>query len=680
MAVRLFEPRCKSAPSGCDSQSHATGVQPLRPISPSSVGKLQSFSRSPLSSASGNRQFLRTPLSGASGIQPLTPVLNRARSAPNWLLLEQSVSPPNFRDRAVPTLLLSSSSAAALENAENESRMRRLRLPQAATDEKMEQLETARRLMAQRLSNADAKEIRQEDDCTHQFELLSKSVDNLRLKHASLGSSNATGKDRDETVRSNSNKQKIAEDLQEKLEAYKFARKIDPELPPLERLGPSTEPPPAQDIVQNNTSASSLKINTAEVRATVCASRGLELQRRIDIANRRKAEGRLRKMQAKRDEVAKTAGRQERASKFTKNAYDSLGCLSHCRNVSGAWLAILALGNVLKCLKEQVDFVKSTGREKQEYVVEKWRRLSEGKMFVGPYVHKVFTLAATMLDPDVARRLRLMKDMVSVMERIKAKREQAKCLWTSMQSWRIGGVLFMCLKTLVRRILLIQGWWRSCSRRIQKVLNKVVSQWMKVEYKLVLREYVAERQQINKKYGLEEVIQLPPASDLKVVVKCVDEVARTHFLRHELRARRYNLLQDIYIWEHEYKDLMLKTQDLRLKEEQEFEVNHFVGAGGTMERTYPLFVFPPVQPSYLPSDKEVLNMIRRARIERHGYTKIEQDPGGLWETRRRSNMSVRMLTPMVSPIQKKADDISRNFVRMRQSSTVRVFGSKGQKF
>lgn len=95
-------------------------------------------------------------------------------------------------------------------------------------------------------------------DFTGTVEQLSATISELRNRHQSWDAEKV-----DRKSPSASATKRSQNELRKKLEAYKMVRKLEPEMPPLERLSPLRRPArPAENVIKRNTSLQALQRNS----------------------------------------------------------------------------------------------------------------------------------------------------------------------------------------------------------------------------------------------------------------------------------------------------------------------------------------------------------------------------------------------------------------------------------
>merc|ERR1712176_1238079 len=139
-------------------------------------------------------------------------------------------------------------------------------------------------------------------------------------------------------------------------------------------------------------------------------------------------------------------------------------------------------------------------------------------------------------------------------------------------------------------------------------------------------------------------------------------------IEHELRARRYNLLPQIFIWQEDLRRWQAEVHDW----EATREASHVLGHNAHLERD--VFRWPPTRPSYLPTAEEILEMCNRARAHpsNRGWTRInstraeDRSPqaGTGRAARRRSSLPVPEAIPKREVDEVDDDDLKKIGIRL----------------
>lgn len=107
-------------------------------------------------------------------------------------------------------------------------------------------------------------------------------------------------------------------------------------------------------------------------------------------------------------------------------------------------------------------------------------------------------------------------------------------------------------------------------------------------------------------------------ADERVQLQMMDDRARRRFIGQELRARRYLLLPQIYVWEDDMRSYLSELHEWRETKRALAVVTDLEDA---WQKAGPM-PWPPAKPSYIPSDEELLLMYRRARKDPRDVTQI----------------------------------------------------------
>lgn len=292
------------------------------------------------------------------------------------------------------------------------------------------------------------------------------------------------------------------------------------------------------------------------------------------------------------------------------------GCLGHLPGLHAAWLTIAAAVSFARCANEEMKFGRQSCREQHTYVSENWNSLKSGQLPHGLLVDTVMDLKERMDTPEFSSRLSLIECILSIRLRLRFARRSAQCMTTCLQTWQPGAA-FMLFQRLARRVRFLQLWWRIWRRKLRSLREQVSMRWLQLE-EVMLREEIAEEELLTRKPN-------PLSREALLECKRVPEPDRLKFLRHELRFRRYQLLPAIRLWETEVER---RNAELQRHQEQ----SEAMKAIGAEHDGVPIFLFPPPEPSQLPDDKDLGEMIRRARRKPENWSKIPTDRGGgFWQ-------------------------------------------------
>jgi len=165
--------------------------------------------------------------------------------------------------------------------------------------------------------------------------------------------------------------------------------------------------------------------------------------------------------------------------------------------------------------------------------------------------------------------------------RVRKQRRNVACIRDCMVHWQFAGRAFVAMRSFATRIRKLQRWWRSSSKRLREIREKISARWEEVE-KVALAEEDRKRQESYTKSGARFWGQ--PST-------IIPEAIRNRFIDHELRARRVALLPLLYIWEEDARRWRKDFEEWR-----ETQAAH--KALGHRQRT--AFRWPPMRPSFVP--------------------------------------------------------------------------------
>jgi len=410
---------------------------------------------------------------------------------------------------------------------------------------------------------------------------------------------------------------------------YKMVRRIEPPVPPLMRWGQEDSPPmelPDQRTVVYNTTLDAILSAKKEERLETIASRAME------------RDFRMREVSA-----ARKALRNQRAA----NILDTIRVRPEpepdpAEFVEAKWLTILAVIGYATRMAEEWRVRKMSHDERIAYVTEaintiRLKRISRR----GDFLHRTVLVGECFMDERFATRAKMIASIVKTRVMRRHMRKSSAVIVSCMTEWRSVGRLVMQLFRFSARIKKVQRWWRRTSQRLQEAIDKVSSQWVRLE-----QAYLARQIRREEKLAAREAVKAAAAAAAKSVgsiketrpkssfnpydltleelieVKSVKEAHRMEFIYHELRARRYLLLPALFLyaegvrkWKEDMEEWRERRKILRALQ-GETDVGH-------MDRR--IFLLPPTRPSHMPSDADVMDMLDRARQkpEGGGWTVVE---------------------------------------------------------
>eukprot|EP00927_Polykrikos_kofoidii_P006469 TRINITY_DN12616_c0_g6_i1.p1 TRINITY_DN12616_c0_g6~~TRINITY_DN12616_c0_g6_i1.p1 ORF type:complete len:739 (+),score=130.22 TRINITY_DN12616_c0_g6_i1:37-2217(+) len=396
---------------------------------------------------------------------------------------------------------------------------------------------------------------------------------------------------------------------------WKYVRKVDEPAPALVRTErENKEVGPNQQSVQFNATVDALRPWRPKARREVIDARTVEKDTHMQLV------AATRKSRKAAALAAKIADGQRAA-----------GLLGHTAPVeveeevkpgpANQWMAIIAAMYFAARLHEESKLRKMKHEELLNYVsdtetLEKLQRFTaEGGDCVDDIFSKSVLIGRCVTDTRFSTRAMLLTQMVKTRFRRRAAERAARVAMESMRRWQTSGRLLLLLKrfsVLVRRV---QRWWRVVRCRLAATIEKVCEQWVRVERADLAEEIVREDAIMQTRAHLLE-------NETRIDLRMLSDSVRRTFVEHELRARRYKLLPAIAL----YQDAVVRWKKRMFEWFENMRVTMLLR--GAEDRTHletDVFLLPPSEPSSLPNDEEVLDMISRARRHKGagGWMQVE---------------------------------------------------------
>jgi len=221
------------------------------------------------------------------------------------------------------------------------------------------------------------------------------------------------------------------------------------------------------------------------------------------------------------------------------------------------------------------------------------------------------------LEPDKFRGLAMMSAMRGTKKIIQELRVDAKVVANSLKAWQVAGRCFVLFRKFAQRIVRVQRWWRSVAKHLHEVLDRINKRFMALEKADLMRK-LGGKASSSSEGRRSTTLSLED----KIALERVEEPLRLKFIENDLRARRYNLLPQIYLWEAEVRQWHLDYQEWQSAN----EAHKAMGTGSVSG----FFRWPPNRPSCIPreSDEEIMEMVRVSRRNPKGWTKmiVEKPP------------------------------------------------------
>mmetsp|Transcript_118359 Transcript_118359/g.379432 ORF Transcript_118359/g.379432 Transcript_118359/m.379432 type:complete len:801 (+) Transcript_118359:111-2513(+) len=439
------------------------------------------------------------------------------------------------------------------------------------------------------------------------IERVDKSLAELRSGHDAfdprqLGKSNAInatgGLDKSGKKNENDGDDEI-DSRRERFEAYKMARRIEPELPPLSRhleeeLPPRT--PREEGIMKRNASGPALhrwSISERKVRLEVQKEHRTERTQAVTSTRTQMLEDDFERystdLALKRRKAEATLKDQKKGGMHKPAKFLEFG---------EKWTTTVAAASFIEKCREALQAAKNKGQnhKRQQSTRSSLSLLGSSMAQEGDQgkVTGLVTMAFAMMQ---------------LKHKIRERRTQAKVICTALNGWKNGGRVVMSVRRMSHNIRKVQRWWRQCSGKLRDIREKVAARWEVLERAELLKEHA--RRQVGepdpddktaKRGGVPRQKKKPHKADSGltaeeyVYIWTVPPEVRDRFLDHELRARRYNLLprisvweEDCIAWEHHRKDAAADREALKMMANDAQDIPPMSA-----------FLWPPVRPSYMP--------------------------------------------------------------------------------
>ncbi|CAE7512756.1 unnamed protein product [Symbiodinium microadriaticum] len=427
------------------------------------------------------------------------------------------------------------------------------------------------------------------------------------------------------------------ERLAERLQAYKFCRRIEPELPPLAPLASSGLAPrkPSQTLVVRNTTPEAIRIwlpaNRKERIAAFAEERSY--RRRLYQTQRE------RMVEEAADSLKEELVRKEEQAKQTVESRKLQAKLkSESRDFPAAkWFTLIWAAGFLRQIQQDQKQRKVPVLERVEYLREnsdnllvKRSRLTAGQM------KEALRMETVVQSPAVSRLFTSYVASMKMKRNITKAKANAKKVYQALRSWQVAGRVIFALKNVAFQARKIQRFWRACSARLREQREKVAQRWEKLER----HELTQELSKWERPAGQRNSNACLTLED-KIAMELTPKAVRLTFVENELRARRYFLLPAIANWEQE---CIRWNEEYAARLETKRAYQALGQEEGFMEKPEHAFSFPPSRPMHLPpahplgeaargaicslgcpgrkGDEEILDMWRRCRQDPTGWKKV----------------------------------------------------------
>lgn len=475
-------------------------------------------------------------------------------------------------------------------------------------------------------------------------------------KRASLTSAKKGDEDEDEEDQA----------FRERMEKYRWVRKIEPDVPPLDRnkmkdFKPKDTP---DHIVKRNQQKEVIELYRPESRKDqrhalqdMARNRFMDNRCRYFYQLMDAEESFSRDLERKRNQVSLEKGQQVR----WRASYEG----------AGLWLTTMIAIGVITALRDEhkfqqmsTDELMKLGREAEELVRRQSKKRDSGVAQMRKMVRRSTLLIRAMNmnniynNAELMGNARLIATMFQAKVRLRVKRRHATTMWTSMAKWKRGGKVLLGLKRFHQRMRRIQKWWRQILRYWHANQDRILSQWKRIERAQLFAEMgrggmgSADGDGTTGRRASRDV--RPPANtfrktrtgpdtslsvDEKVMLAMMDDKQRRNFLERELRARRYHLLPRIYDWEDGMRRFWLDLAEWRETKIAVAAMTHTDGSFD-LQRVGPM-PWPPPRPVCTPKEDELVEIVTRARKDPEDVTHIAHVSGKKGGARRSTKRGVK---------------------------------------
>lgn len=406
------------------------------------------------------------------------------------------------------------------------------------------------------------------------------------------------------------------EEQRERFEQLRYVRKVEPELPPVERSLSPKQTPPNQDRVEFNATSAALQRFKPESRTQLAAElAAVRSQHRDGVA--RKA------VQLKTAAMVKK--RQEAASR-------SASMLAHKQPVEEQLeatqqrLAMVLVVGFMQTIASELQVRRLGEQARHGFVAERWGTLSRWRLSPRTLLSELIAHAHGLRERDFGRRIPLLRVTFLARVNLLRQRKNAARIGALLKSWQSAGPLILHFKRIGLMVRRLQRWWRDRAKWLRGVHASVTRSWLALEKDLARQE----AQQMlfwSKMDGPQNV-------EAKLQEALLPRHVRARFIEHELRARRFFLLPRIAMYEAECTRWRQGIEEWRERRAVR------MASGGSLEDFLPFHWFP-VQPSYMPNKEELCDMLRRARENPQGWLQLPQSFQSKAETSQSGSLKPR---------------------------------------
>jgi len=380
----------------------------------------------------------------------------------------------------------------------------------------------------------------------------------------------------------------LEEEQQLRFEQLKYKRKIEPELPPLQKPPPrEPEPLPVLPLVEFNASQPALAQCRPEARhARIAASSAQQSLHRRTVAENGvqvKALKSLRKCADAERRAARHLDIVEAASQAEVSKHH----VEHkvAADKGERWLTACVAGSFLHNAAEDLLFRKMSHQERNDAFVKECGRLQTKLVPRASILRHLQLVTASMSQPAFQCRSPMIGVFFQIRLKLMHHRQAARTIGECVRKWQTAGSVLLFARQALRSARLLQRWWRRCWLQLLAIHGETAKRWLQMERVEIPKQQQKQLQQPQQQQLQKNLQRVHSAASPS---QGVPPEVRSLFIKNELRARRFFLLPTLATWEDTER------------------------CGGRTEDP----------PSYIPTDDDLLDMWRRACKDPDSWTRV----------------------------------------------------------
>ncbi|CAJ1410163.1 unnamed protein product [Effrenium voratum] len=430
------------------------------------------------------------------------------------------------------------------------------------------------------------------------------------------------------------------ERLAERLQAYKYTRRIEPEMPPLAPIQSSVSPrkPPPQTLVVRNTTPEAIQVWLPHNRKERITSFAEERAYRRRLCQNQK----IRMVEENALILQEDLERKERQARQAVEARKLQAKLkSESRDFPAAkWFGLIWAAGFLQQIKQDQRQRKVPVLERVSYFKENEdNMLVKRSKMTAPQMREALRMETVVQSPAVSRLFTSYVASMKLKRNIMTAKSNARKVYQALRSWQVAGRVIFALKNVAFQARKLQRFWRACSVRLREQRERIAQRWERMERQELAQELSKWERPPTHNHAGQRISSASLTLEDRVTMEMIPKVVRMTFLEHEMRARRYFLLPAIANWEEDctkwQEDYAQRLETKRAYQAmgQEFE-----------DRPEHAFTFPPSRPMHLPpahpvgeasrgaicsiscpgrrGDEEILDMWKRCRQDPTSWKQV----------------------------------------------------------